>query len=261
MKCTIIDIPEREYRGIPCPSVTDVVRYSQSGSDWEYVKLSKFSDEQNASVFSEDDLSEAMIVGSLYDRFLTDGQAPEMVISSVKTYGAKKFSEEQEELSQSNPNAVLVTERVASRVTGMVNSTLEHPEVMEYIKASRKQVKVVMSDDNNTPVLRGMIDLFHEEQLSLADLKTYSRGNEPRGIITRRGYDMQVAAYAGLLSLATGKSISDVRIICVSQHYPHDIDLFILSQEALSGASERFATAFQGLRNINPKKRKTWQTL
>lgn len=259
MEAKIVDIPENEYRSIPCPSVTEIIKYAHCGSDWEYERLSRKGVQENAGVLDED-ISEAMIIGSLYDQFLTSGQAPKLVIAKAKTTTAKAFYAEARELAETDPDTTLTTERIASRVTGMVNSTLEHPEVMSYIRDSKKQVKVVLYQ-NDQPILRGMIDLFHEEQNSLADLKTYSRGYDARTVIRKRGYDMQVAAYALLLGLAIGRPITDVRLICISQHFPFDIDPFILLEQQLKEATERFLAIIPRFNNRNPQKRKEWMAI
>ena len=155
--------------------------------------------------------------------------------------GGRKSGKAWDAFEAENVGRLILKPEDFDKVNGMVAAVLAHPEAGRLLALpGRSETPIFWADPATGLRCKGLLDRWADGVL--IDLKT-TRSTDPRFFASqaaRLGYHLQLAHYAAGIEVLTG-SRPTVYMIAVENTPPHDVAVYLLTDDILIPAAETIA--------------------
>lgn len=203
-----------------------------------------------ASTEKTSEPTKAMLFGSAFHAMMLQQNPKDFYAVKLKVDGRTKEGKEYNlNFEQENAGKIVIDVTEEATLTAMKESIFAHEVAFNLLKESTHKETAVFGDydfnqDNPVVRLKGLVDLYNENNGVICDLKTCEDAS-PHGFrkaIWDRRYDIQVVHYSWLLKNA-GKPVSDFVFICVEKEAPYAVGCYRISVSSLEKTFEVWNSA------------------
>lgn len=126
---------------------------------------------------------------------------------------------------------------------------LKNHQAIELIEKGRYENSFFWEDKDSKLILKARPDILHKNMI--IDLKTCADASPKafQSSMVKYGYHVQGAMIRDAVEIVEGRRIDTVINICIKTSYPYNIGIYIIDEDALNSAQEKYKQLCVDLRN------------
>lgn len=149
--------------------------------------------------------------------------------------GGRRAGKEWEAFVEANAGRTIFKPDEIEEAVSMANAVRAHALVQPYLDGGQFEVPLYWDDQATGLRCKARPDWLQADRGVLLDLKTARsiEGRQFGNAAARYGYHCQLAHYAAGVQAALGWTPSEVRIVAVEKTPPHDVAVFVVTEDDL----------------------------